>query len=156
MNSPVLSEIFAAHGVTFRYPDDWELSEQHDGNDVTLTVSSPESAFWSLSLIRGRTNPEHVVETAVDAFREEYPELDVYPAEETLGDRPTVARDIEFVACDLINSAFLRAARLGPLTALVLYQGTDQELERTLAVMESISATLAADDEADGDADDDE
>jgi hypothetical protein len=152
MNQPVLSEICAAHGVRFRYPEDWELTEQRDGNDVTLTVSSPESSFWSLSLYRGKTTLERVIETAVDAFREVYPELDIYPADETLGDRPTAARDLEFVACELINGAFLRAAQLGPYTALVLYQGTDQELTETLSVMELISATLEADDEADQDA----
>jgi hypothetical protein len=49
---------------------------------------------------------------------------------------------VEFVCLELVNSAFLRAFRLGESSALVLYQGTDHELEDTRPILEEISASL--------------
>jgi len=43
---------------------------------------------------------------------------------------------------DLVNSAFLRAFRAFGGTILLLYQGTDRELEETLSILESISESL--------------
>ena len=82
------------------------------------------------------------METALDAFREEYAELDIYPVVETICHRESIARDLEFVSLELINSAFLRAFRTDHFTALILYQGTDKELELTREQLEKISLSL--------------
>jgi hypothetical protein len=50
------------------------------------------------------------------------------------------------VQYELINSAFLRAVEIGSRTALILYQGTDHELESTRTVLEAISASFAWED----------
>ena len=86
-----------------------------------------------------------MLETALDAFRDEYGDIDVYPAETTLGRVGNLARDVDFVCLELINGAFLRVFRTGRFTALVLYQGTDHELEDTRDVLEGISNTLECD-----------
>ena len=82
------------------------------------------------------------METALDAFRKEYEELDIYPVSETICDRDCLARDVEFVCLELINSAFLRTFRSDHFTALILYQGTDFELEMTREQLENISLSL--------------
>jgi len=128
--------IYAAHGVRFRYPDDWDLTEQQTESNVTITVSSQETSFWSLTLFFDRLQPEQVLETALDAFRNEYDDIDVYPAETMLGRVGNLARDVEFVCLELINGAFLRVFRTGRFTAVVLYQGTDHELKETREMLE--------------------
>lgn len=143
-----MDEIYQSNGVCFRYPGMWELSEEQNENEVTITVTSPETSFWSITILSERPNPEDVNESAVNAFREEYDELDIYPSEIELCHRTSVARDLEFVCLELLNSAFLRAFRTHRFSALVYYQGTDQELEETRTILEMITASLQCDEDA--------
>jgi hypothetical protein len=140
-----MDEQYHSHGVCFRYPEMWELSEEHNDDEVTITVTSPETSFWSLTIMPERPRPEDVIESAVKAFQDEYEEVDVYPSEVELCHRTSVARDLEFVCLELLNSAFLRAFRTRRFSTLVYYQGTDQELEETRTILESISASLECD-----------
>ena len=138
-------EMYHAHGVRFRFPVSWKLSEQARERETTITVESPDTSFWSLCLFFDGPPPEQILETAVAALEQDYDEIDVYPATARLCDRDSLARDAEFVCLELINSAFLRAFQTEDFTALVYYQGTDHELEHTRPVLERISESLAWD-----------
>jgi hypothetical protein len=142
-----MDELYEGNGIRFRYPAWWELVEQDDGEATSITVASPDTSFWSISLFRGSPSPQDVVASAVEAFREEYDEVDVYPCDETMGNRPGVARDVDFVCFELINSAFLRSFQTDRFTVLVLYQGFDGELAETRPLLEAISASLTLDGE---------
>jgi len=63
-----MDALYNSHGVTFRYPGGWELSEQREGEQLSITVSSPHAAFWTVSLFPGRPDPADIVAAAVDAF----------------------------------------------------------------------------------------
>ena len=137
-----MNEVYSAHGVHFEFPDRWELAEESTGSDVFVTVSSPETSFWSLTLFRDRPSPQQVLTEAVEAYQDEYEELDAYPGEGTLAGRRGLSCDLEFVCLEMINSAFLRVCRTDEFTALVLYQGTDHELNDTRPLLEQITKTL--------------
>lgn len=137
-----MQEIYSGHGVRFRYPDDWDVTEQRQEDQITITVSSPGTSFWSVSVFPDGPEPDELVEAALDAFREEYPELDIYPASAKLCDRRAVAKNIEFVCLELLNSAWLRSIRTPQSTLLVLYQGTDAELEETQPELERMTRSL--------------
>jgi hypothetical protein len=137
-----MEEIYEGHGIRFRYPTYWELTEQEDEEAISITVASPETSFWSISLFREGPLPQQVLDSAIEAFREEYPEVDVYASAARTGERAGVARDLDFVCFELINSAFLRAFQTERFTVLVLYQGFDAELETTRPLLEAISASL--------------
>ena len=134
--------LYDSNGVRFRFPERWELHEQRSDNQLSITVSSPETSFWTLSLFFDALPEDELMETALDAFREEYEELDIYPVAEIICHRESIARDLEFVCLELINSAFLRAFRTNHFTALILFQGTDYELEMTRDRLENISLSL--------------
>jgi hypothetical protein len=138
-----MEELYEEHGIRFRYPAYWELTEQEDEEATSITVASPETSFWSISLFKDGPSPQQVLESALEAFREEYPEVDVYASTARTGERAGVARDVDFVCFELINSAFLRAFQTERFTVLVLYQGFDAELEMTRPMLEAISASLA-------------
>lgn len=140
-----LLETYRGNGVQFRYPEFWELSEQRDDHQISISVASPGTSFWSLSLFFGRPAPGDLMDSAVQAFREEYDEMDVYPAAGRLGPYACEGRDVQFVCLELINGASLRALQAGDVTAFVLYQGTDQELEETRPILEAISSSLRLD-----------
>ena len=133
---------YQAHGVRFRYPGEWELSEQQDPEQLSITVASPATAFWTLSLFASCPDPEDVIETVLDAFREEYDELDEYPADEKVGRRAAIGRDIDFVCLDKLNLAAVRSFRTRQFTALVLFQLTEAEREEIEPILERMTASL--------------
>ncbi len=138
-----MEEIYEGHGISFRYPTHWELTEQEDDEAISITVASPETSFWTISLFRDSPTTQEVLNSAVEAFREEYEEADIYPSKARVGKRSGLARDVDFVCFELINSAFLRCFQTERYTVLVLYQGFDGELEMTRPLLEDISASLA-------------
>ena len=140
-----MDRVFEGHGIRFEYPEDWILHEQSSPEEITLTVQSPESSFWSVTLILDRPDPRRVIETILETFREEYSEIDVYPSDVRLGDQPTESCELDFVCHDLIGSAFLRAAVAPDFTLLVLYQGADLELDDTQPLLEKINNSLTWD-----------
>src|SRR5262245_21155451 len=139
----IMEARYHSHGVKFRYPDHWELSEQQAEDQVAITVSSPETAFWTVTLFRDRPDPADVVAAALDAFHEEYLELDDYPSSARLCKRPTVARDVDFVCLELLNSAGIRAFRARAFTVLVLYQLTEAERDEIGPILERITRSLS-------------
>lgn len=140
-----MTELYAAHGVQFRYPAEWEVSEEHEEGQLSITVASPNTSFWTLTLLADCPEPGDIVEAALDAFREEYEEIDVYPSTAQVCQMPTVARDIDFVCLELVNVARIRAFETDEFTAMVLYQGTDQEFADTGPILERITASLTCD-----------
>lgn len=134
---------YQSHGVRFRYPSDWELTEQRTDEQLSITVSSPLTAFWTLCLFPDCPAPEDVAQTVLDVFHEEYSEVDDYPSKERVGKRPTVARDIDFVCLDVINLAGVRAFRNPEFTVMVMFQLTAAESEETKPILDKITRSLA-------------
>jgi hypothetical protein len=134
---------YQAHGVRFRYPHEWDVTEQEQEDQVSITVSSPETAFWTVSLFPGCPEPDEIVAAALDAFHDEYDELDEYSSKVRVCKRPTVARDIDFVCLELLNSAGIRAFRARNFTVLVLFQLTDAERKEIAPIFESITKSLS-------------
>jgi hypothetical protein len=150
-----MSTQYEAHGVRFQYPENWELAQQIEGQDVFITVSNNGSSFWSLSLFPNCPEAADILESALEAFREEYEELDEYSTETTLCGLETLACELEFVCLELINSGFIRVFVTPKFTALVLYQGSDHELAETHDLLEAISSSLVCDFDFESDSDSD-
>ena len=161
-----MDTIYNSHGVRFRYPAEWELTEQDDGEQISITVTGPppHAAFWTLTLFPRGPDPSDLVAAAVDAFHEEYDELDDYSSKVRLCKRPTVARDVDFVCLELLNSAGIRAFRAPDFTVFVLYQFTEAERQDAGPILEQITRSLScrteasaeeAPDEENDDSDDD-
>ncbi len=137
--------LYSGYGVEFWVPDEWTLSEDRQENRVSINVESPDTSFWSLTLFFDRPDPQRVAEAVLDAFREEYDNLDVYRADQEVGPFRVVGRDIEFFCWDLLNSAFLRVFQTERCTVLVLFQGTETELSETRPILDRISKSLRFD-----------
>jgi hypothetical protein len=147
---------YANHGVRFRYPAEWEVSEQRDASQVSITVSSPHTSFWTVTLLADRPDPNDIVAAVLDAFEEEYDELDVYPARAVIDRHAAVARDIDFVCLELLNVARVRAFRTPQFTVMVLYQGTDNEIAESGQTLEQMTKSLSFATAADSDDRDDD
>lgn len=138
-----MTEWYDDDGVRFAYPESWELIREEADGAVMLTVNGDGTAFWTLALYPGMSSATDLIESAVEAYCEEYQESDVYPVEGSLCGFPCEGRDVEFVCLELINTVSLRAFETPGFTAMVLFQGTDHELRETRPVLEAISSSLA-------------
>ena len=137
-----MREVYDRHGITFQYPADWEVTEQEEGDECLITVSGPGTSFWSVGLFRDRPSPDLVLETALAAFKDEYPDLDAYVTDDELLSQPTLGYDIEFFCLELVNTARLRTFLAREFTVLVLSQADDTELEISDPLFAEMSGSL--------------
>ncbi len=137
-------------GVRFVYPDEWSLTEDDHGRDVTLHLQTEGTAFWSLSLLASRPTADEAVEAVVAAFREVYPDLDIYKGPELMVDGPAAGCELDFVCLDLVNSAVVRAEMTSEFTAVVVYQAENREFDTLRPEFEQVTGSLkyANDEEA--------
>lgn len=133
---------YHGYGLGFQYPAHWELDEQSREDGVAITIQSEATSFWSITLSFDRPASADVLAAAIEVFREVYKDIDQHAAQETVCHRPTLAADLEFVCMELINSAHIRVFETNDFTALVLYQGTDREMDEVRPELEAISQSL--------------
>ena len=83
-----------------------------------------EGSNPSLSANGSRT-PGVGKDQALEAMREEYPDLDAVPAMETLNEHRAIGHDVEFFSLDITNAASIRSFRTARRTVLVFGQWSD-------------------------------
>ena len=139
------TEVYSGRGVQFRYPGHWMIQEESIPEQTTISVESPGTAYWTLSLFEHRPDPEQIVASVMSAYEEMYEELDVYESDVQVQGLPAIARDLDFVCLDLVSSASLVVFQTMNHTVLVVFQGEDRELETTRPLLESITRSLLCD-----------
>jgi hypothetical protein len=138
---------FEQQGVRFQYPENWRLEKEEAETGWTVTVQSPNTAFFLLSYDEEMPPTEQVLETTLEALRSDYPDLEVYDQLETLAGQPASGHDIQFTSLDLTNTCWTRSFYTDHATVLVLCQLTDLDLDIAGPVLRAICASLAVDEE---------
>ncbi len=133
--------------ITFPTPGDWTFEKQAGEIEVSAAIYGPGASFLTISLFRDRPAPADLIESAIDTFRAEYEELDVYPTEAKICDSPTEARDLDFVSLDQVGSVFLRSFSTQQFTVFILCQTDALELDDTRAIFDRLTAEMACDDD---------
>ncbi|QEH36149.1 hypothetical protein OJF2_47090 [Aquisphaera giovannonii] len=124
-------ETFEDHGLRFEYPAGWELDVTDHGQVLTVAVQEPGGLGFALITTDGtRPDPNDVAEAALEAMREEYPDLDASPVLETINDHCTTGHDVEFFAMDMTNAATIRCFRTPRHTVLAFGQWSDAGEDR--------------------------
>ena len=67
---PQLANTHLAHGMKFDYPVGWLVTEEHSGEDITLTAADEGLALWSVTIMPGRPDPKKVLKMALRAFED--------------------------------------------------------------------------------------
>jgi hypothetical protein len=83
-----------------------------------------------------------LADAALEALREDYPELEVDDEVESLGGQPAVGHDIRFFKFDLTNVCWTRSFYSSQGTILLLCQASDLEPEKNEQVLRAICASL--------------
>ena len=112
--------LFTKLGISFQYPENWAVDEGDAlAGRRSVTIYSPGGAFWSVSVHPRSAHPFQMAKAAVEAMKEEYAELEVERAEQTIAGQQTVGFDLSFYYLDLINSASVRCLRTDQATYTV-------------------------------------
>jgi hypothetical protein len=148
LRAPSNMTTYHGHGLQFQYPPEWTLTEEAHESSTNIHLQTPGLAFWTLTLLPNTTSVMDVVEATVDAFEEEYDQVDRYDREFEFDGVRTAGCDLDFVCLDLVNSACVRAIALAESTALVLFQGEDREWDAFREQFEDVTASLLVDAES--------
>src|SRR4051812_39335038 len=142
-----MAAAFDDGGVHFRYPENWRLEREENDTGWTVSVQSPETAFLMLCMREDMPDTEEVAETALEALREVYPDLEADECTDSIAGQPAVGHDIQFFSLDLTNTCWTRSFYSARGTVLVLCQASDLEQDKNIPVLKAICASLAIDDE---------
>jgi hypothetical protein len=136
---------FAESGVRFRYPENWRLEREETDTGWTVSVQSPGTAFFMVCYRDDRPTPQEMLGAALEALRDDYPDLEVEDCLDSLAGQPATGHIIRFFSLDLTNTCWTRSFYGSDGTILVLWQVNDLELDTTEAVLRAICTSLQVD-----------
>jgi len=138
---------FEESGIRFKYPENWQLEREESEGGWTVSVQSPETAFFLLCLREDMPETNEVADTALAALREDYPDLEADGCVDTLAGQPAIGHDIRFFSLDLTNTCWIRSFYSAQGTVLLMFQFNDLEIEKNEPVLRAMCASLELEDE---------
>ena len=144
---PALVAEFEEDGIHFRYPESWQLERQDNEDGWTVTVQSPDTAFFMICLSQDEPDPMKMADTALEALREEYEGLEADDCVDMLAGKSAVGHDIRFFSFDLTNTCWTRSFYTPHGTVLVMAEVNDLEHETNEPVLRAICKSLTVDEE---------
>lgn len=138
---------FSEEGIRFRYPANWKMEREDNELGWTIYLQSPGTAFLMLSLRADMPSSEQMAATALEAMRDEYPDLEADACEDMIAGEPACGHDMRFFSLDLTNTAWTRCFYCTAGTALLLCQINDLESNDNEQVLRAICASFELDDE---------
>jgi len=133
---------FEEDGIQLLYPENWELQREDTENGWTIALQSPDTAFMVMSFDADMPDTDAMAQTALDALKGEYEDLEADACMETVAGQPAVGFDVRFFSLDLTNSCWIRSFYSGRGTVLVMWQLNDLELDRHERVLRAICASI--------------
>lgn len=139
---------FERDGVSFRYPTNWaaDVEESEDGG-WAVTVTSPGTAFATVSLRPDARDPADLADQALDALKAEYEELDSENRVETIAGRMAVGHDVDFLTLDTPTVCRVRGLDTPAGPVLVLTQVSEYDSDANDPVLRAVVASLRVDEE---------
>ena len=135
---------FERDRIAIRYPTNWTVETRDDpeGGGWTVAVSSPDTAFFMLSLQPEARDPGELADQSLDALKGEYKELDWEDVMETICGQPAIGYNADFLTVDTATNCRVRCLDTfaGPL--LLLSQVSDFDREQNEPVLRGITQSL--------------
>jgi hypothetical protein len=136
---------FNEDGLSFCYPDDWQLEREPTAEGWTVSLQSPGTAFAVIRLERNMPTTEEVALAALEALKEDYPSLEAESAIDMLAGEMAIGHDIQFFTLDLATTCWTRSFYGAAGTMLVLCQVSDIDQETYEPALRGICASMRAD-----------
>ena len=95
--------------------ENWIIEEDRSPDGViSVTASAPDGAFWSLSQQPANVDFRQLTDATTKQLREEYPDLEAYPASDEISGSSLSGADFNFSYLDLTNTAEVRCLATPP------------------------------------------
>lgn len=133
---------FDEGGIRFRYPENWRLERDDTEEGWTVTLQSPDTAFLMVCLREDAPTTNEMVEAAMTALRDEYPDLETDDCVDSVAGQSAVGNDVRFFSLDLTNTCWLRSFYSSRGTVIVMWQANDLELEQNEPILRAICASM--------------
>ena len=138
---------FNESGIRFQYPENWQLEREEHESGWTVSVQSPQTAFFLITVNAEGPDAEQMADTVLEAMRADYPDLEAEEFLDSLAGQPAVGHEMRFIALDLTNTCWTRSLYRPEGTALVMWQTNDLDLATTEPVLRAMCASLEVDEE---------
>ena len=135
---------FSEDGLSFSYPDDWQIEREASPNGWMVSLQSPGTAFAMISMDRDMPTTEEVALAALEAMKEDYPNLEAESAVDMLAGEMAVGHDLQFFTLDLATSCWTRSFYAPGGTVLVLGQISDIDMETYEPALRVVFASMRA------------
>lgn len=138
-----MSAQFAEAGLRFQYPENWTLDREGGRCECrSVTVSSPATAFWTLSVHPLASDPAALAEAAEHAMQEEYEDLESEETKDQIGGYELVGKNFNFYCLDLTNTAWIRCVRTDRATYTIFCQAEDREFDQVADVFRAMTTSF--------------
>lgn len=135
--------IYRGMNLQFRYPENWTISEEtEEGQTISVTAESPDSAFFAINRYRDSRGPQQVLDEAVQAMKSDYDEVEMEDASMEINKQIYPAQLIRFYYLDLLVTCHFIAIQNGKETLLIHSQAEDRDFDRLQMVFKAMSQTL--------------
>jgi hypothetical protein len=135
---------FERDRISIRYPNDWtaETAEDPESGGWTVTVSSPETAFFMMSLQPEANDSGDLSDQTLATMKSEYAEFDAEEVMETICGLPAIGFNADFLTVDTAIVCQVRCLNTfaGPL--LLLSQVSEFDRDQNDPELRAIVASL--------------
>ena len=129
--------------LCFSFPESWELDKEATTNHAdSVSVVSPEGGFWCVRRELNETAVTSVLEQAVKAMQEVYPELEVENTVENIAGEQLPGIDMHFFCLDLTGTASVRILETLSGKYVIFSQAEDEQLEELKPIFSAITTSL--------------
>lgn len=134
-------ELFERGGVAFQYPANWSFEIDDDEGDWLATLQTPGTALMTIAY-RLDTEPTELADETLEAFQDDYPDLDSEIAVEKLAGRTALGHDIDFLTLDTPVMAKVRAVGIPSGALLVFWQYSDRDRDHYEPLFQAVLGSL--------------
>ncbi len=138
-----MSGTFDFQGISFLYPENWELIRDAETQaEVDASIVSPSGAMWSVQTFPLNRTEASLLDEAIASLKGEYPDLEAVPQEVTFADQPGFGYDLNFFCLDFLVTGRVYVFSSEAKRMLVLFQAENREFESILPVFSAITTSL--------------
>jgi hypothetical protein len=138
---------FNEDGLSFSYPDDWKIEREPATEGWTVSLQSPGTAFAMIQLDRDMPATEQVAMTALEALKDDYPNLEAEPTIDMLAGEMAIGHDVQFFSLDLATTCWTRSFYGAAGTVLVMCQVSDLDQEMYEPALRGICKSIRSEED---------
>jgi hypothetical protein len=142
-----MSKHYSQDGLSFVYPDDWQLENEVGENGWSVTLQSPGAAFALIQVDYNMPDPRQMVQEALDTLKSDYPTLEADATLETVAGEMAMGHEIEFFSLDMLNTCWTRSFYGLAGTVFVMCQASGVDAEDYEPVLRALCASMRSEQE---------